>query len=169
MKITNRLIGDHLTFRRMLRDLDVLADQSAGQRDIGRLIRIVELFKDHMMLHAWCEDVFYYPVVREALPRATPPLTVAYMDHLDQEHQSVDGYLERLENEVKLQPPSVTWPQTYALFAKGLQAHMKKEEEELFPLSEALLGAARLEEISQELERRRREAPAVRIHAQENR
>jgi len=168
MKITDRLIGDHKTFRKLLADLDLIADQPQAQRDFRNLIRKVELFKDHMVLHAWCEDAFYYPVIREALHRASPPLTVRYMDHLDQEHRTLDRYLDGLEQEVKKNPPAIAWPQTYSLFAKGLEAHMKKEEEELFPLSEGLLGASRLEQISHELERRRSEAPRVRLHSRES-
>jgi hemerythrin-like domain-containing protein len=165
MKITDRLVGDHKTFRKMLADLDAIADQAPAQRDRRRLTRHVELFVDHMMLHAWCEDTFYYPVVRAALAGAPPPLSVSYMDHLDAEHKTVDGYLERLEREVKANPIGAGWPQTYALFSKGLLAHMKKEEEELFPLSEQILGAQKLEEISRELEKSRAQAPAVRLHS----
>lgn len=165
MKITDRLVGDHKTFRKMLADLDAIADQTPGERDPRRLTRLVELFVDHLMLHAWCEDTFYYPVVRAALPGAPAPLTVSYMDHLDDEHRTVDGYLDRLEREVKASPSPVSWPQTYALFSKGLQAHMRKEEDELFPLSEKVLGAQRLEEISKELEKNRVQAPAVRFHS----
>lgn len=165
MKITDRLVGDHKTFRKMLGELELVVNQPANQRDQRRLVRLVELFADHLMLHAWCEDTFYYPAVRAVIPRAPAPLTVSYMDHLDQEHRTVDGYLERLEQEVKAEPPVFSWPQTYALFSKGLLAHMKKEEEELFPLSEKLLGAAELEKLSLELERNRSKAPAVRMHS----
>jgi hemerythrin-like domain-containing protein len=164
MKITDRLVGDHKTFRKMLADLDAIVAQKPSQRDPRRLLRLVELFVDHMMLHAWCEDTFYYPVVRDALTQAPPPLSVTYMDHLDSEHRTVDGYLERLEMDVKAGPPLAHWPQTYALFSKSLLAHMRKEEEELFPLSEKLLGPSILEAISQELEKRRKEAPPVRMH-----
>lgn len=164
MKITDRLIGDHKTFRKMLGDLDRIADAPPSRCEMPRLIRLVELFKDHLMLHAWAEDTFYYPVIRQNLSSAPPPLSVIYMDHLDQKHRTVDGYLDRLEGEVKTGTPTPTWPQTYALFAKGLLGHMKKEEEELFPISEKLLGSDRLEAISQELEKRRKEAPTVRLH-----
>jgi len=164
MKITDRLLGDHKTFRKMLSDLGAIAGQPSTQRDDRKLVRLVELFKDHLVIHAWCEETFYYPVIRQELHRSAPPLTVAYMDHLDSEHATVDGYLDRLEQELKAQPMVGAWPQTYALFSKGLVAHMKKEEEELFPLSEQLLGSALLEEISHELERRRKDAPPVRLH-----
>ena len=165
MKITQRLIGDHLTFRKMLNDMDAIADQPATHRDVPKLIRLAELFKDHLTLHAWCEDRFFYPSVRKAVHQTPfPPLNPNYMDHLDQEHKTVDRYLEQLEQEVKAQPPRASWPQTYALFSKGLLAHMKKEEEELFPFSEQLLGVEKLEVFSQELEKHRSEAPRARLH-----
>lgn len=165
MKLTDRLVGDHKTFRKMLADLDQLANQPPAERHLPKLIRHVELFKDHMVLHAWCEDTFYYPAIRDGLSRgAVPPLSVAYMDHLDHEHITVDGYLDRLELDVKATPINSMWPQTYALFSKALLTHMRKEEEELFPLSEQMLGAARLEALSKELEHRRSEAPRIRLH-----
>ena len=164
MKLTDRLVGDHRTFRKLLQEIDGIADSPVAQRDTARLVRLVELFKDHLTVHAWAEDVFYYPAVREALPKAPPPLTLSYMDHLDQEHQTVDGYLSTLEPQVKAHPPVVSWPQTYALFSKGLLAHMKKEEEELFPISEKVLGVDQLEKLSTDLEARRTEAPRFRLH-----
>jgi hypothetical protein len=41
---------------------------------------------------------------------------------------------------------------------------MRKEEDELFPESERVLGADRLVELSHELERHRGEAPKVQMH-----
>jgi hemerythrin-like domain-containing protein len=164
MKITDRLVGDHISFRKMIGDLNVIADAPRGGEAAPKLIRHVELFKDHLMLHAWAEDTFYYPAVREALAKAPPPIDAAYMDHLDDEHRTVDGYLFKLEAEVKQTPPATYWRQTFALFAKGLQAHMKKEEEELFPISEKMLGAPALEDLSRLLEKNRSKAPAVRFH-----
>lgn len=165
MKITDRLVGDHKTFRKMLGDLDVISSQPAGERNRTKLIRTVELFKDHLVLHAWFEDHFYYPAISKELDRFVGgPLTLAYMTHLDHEHKTVDGYLDRLETEVKQNPAQFSWPQTFALFSHGLQAHMKKEEIELFPESERVMGAERLVELSNEIERHRSEAPKVRMH-----
>jgi hemerythrin-like domain-containing protein len=165
MKITDRLIGDHKTFAKMTQDIDDLTNQPAGQRDHNKVVRLVELFKDHLLIHAWFEDMFYYPVIREALrTKPMPPLNQTYMDHLDHEHKTVDAYLDQLEKEVKHTPRVHTWPQTFALFAAGLTSHMRREENELFPLSEKLLGETRLHELSDEMEKNRSKAPAVRAH-----
>jgi hemerythrin-like domain-containing protein len=165
MKITDRLIGDHKTFTKMSQDIDAISNLPAAQRDRRKLTRLVELFKDHLLIHAWFEDTFYYPAIREALrTTAMPPLNETYMNHLDHEHKTVDGYLDQLEHEVKSSPIVGTWPQTFALFFYGLKAHMRREEDELFPLSEKLLGEARLHQLSDDMEKRRKEAPAIRVH-----
>ena len=166
MKITDRLFGDHKTFRRMMSDIDAIAAMPGPQRNPAKLIRIVELFKDHLVLHAWAEDNYFYPQVRSAVEKnPLPPLSTAYIDVLDQEHKVIDGIIDQVEREVKSSPIVDAWVETYRFFAKNLDDHMKKEEEELFPLSEKLLGAGNLEELSKEAERHRSEAPRIRLHA----
>ncbi len=165
MKITDRLSGDHKTFRKMGGDMDALVQLPLQARDPKKLLRLVELFRDHVVLHAWFEDQFYYPAVRRALAgQEAPPVNEAYLRHLEDEHKTLDGYLDRLERAVKARPPVPAWPQMYALFWHGLKVHMRKEEEELFPASERLLGAGGLEALSVEMEKRRKEAPPMRLH-----
>lgn len=165
MKFTDRLIGDHKTFRKMIADIEEMLRQGPDQRDPKKLVRTVELFKSHLLIHAWAEDRFYYLAISKELTRFQGgPINAAYMSHLDHEHKTVDGYLARLEEEVKSQPIVRSWPQTFALFQHGLVAHMRKEEEELFPESERVMGIESLVELSAEIERHRSEAPKVRMH-----
>lgn len=161
MKITDRFIGDHKTFRKLLGEIDLLAASPSPDRK--RLIRLVELFVDHLILHAWGEETFYYPAV--AARAEKPPLTRAYMTLLDEEHAVVDRVARRLESEARRVPLDAEWKASFAEFRKGLSDHMEKEESELFPLSETLLGVEALEEISRVLETRRSEAPKIRIHS----
>lgn len=142
-------------------DIDALA--AADQPDSRRLIRLVELFVSHLLLHAWGEETFYYPAV--AAKAGAPPLTAEYMSLLDEEHRLIDTAVRRLETEVKQQPPDAGWRNTYAAFKNSLANHMRKEEVDLFPMSESLLGARGLEEISNEVERRRSEAPRIGRHS----
>lgn len=165
MKITDRFVGDHKTFRKLIRDISESAGQRPEEWNQKRIIRLVELFKDHLILHAWGEETFYYPVIRSRLPNNGPVLNNDYMDRLDVEHRTVDGALDQLEREIKLNPISPAWPHTFQAFIEGLTAHMEKEETELFPFSEGLIGKEGLEELSKELESRRREAPAIRRHS----
>lgn len=160
------MLGDHKTFRKIMSEIDILAGALIRGDDSRRLIRLVELFKDHLMLHSWGEETFFYPVVQSALEKKpAPPLTNAYMDHLDEEHKVVDRFLMQLEKEIRAVPIAPTWPETYRTFCRHLVAHMTKEEEEFFPLSEGLLGEEKLEKLSLELEKRRSEAPKVMPHS----
>lgn len=166
MKITERLVGDHNTFRKMMEELDatVAVIQAGGEKK--RLVRLVELFADHLIIHSWGEDHFYHPAVREIVPKMPKGswLTVAYMETLQREHLFLDKLLERLEQEVKSHPMTPGWSETYGWFSQALLSHMKKEEEDLFPLTEIILGKERLEKLSMELEMNRCRAPKSRMH-----
>lgn len=166
MKITDRLVGDHKTFRKMLTTINEIKDAPAPSKDIKKLIRMVELFKDHLIIHAWFEDEFYYPAVSQKIDNFSGgPINRQYMAHLENEHKTIDGYVDKLEEEVKKDPIVSTWPQTFALFSLGLSSHMKKEEDELFPESEKVLGERTLIDLSNKIEKHRSEAPKVRSHA----
>ena len=165
MKITDRFIGDHKTFRKLIGDISQIAGKKPAEWDQKRLVRLIELFKDHLILHAWGEETFYYPAVKGRVPVNAPIIIKAYLDRLDLEHRAVDGLIDKLERQVKETPVSPTWSETYQSFITGLVAHMDKEENELFPFSEDLLGKQGLDDISTELEKRQKEAPAVRRHS----
>jgi hemerythrin-like domain-containing protein len=165
MKITDRFIGDHKTFRKLIKDISQMAGKKPEEWDSKRLIRLVELFKDHLILHSWGEETFYYPAVKNKVPVDGPLINKSYMDRLDEEHKTIDGFVDQLERLVKETPIGLRWPDTYQAFISSLAAHMDKEENEVFPFSEGLIGKGGLEEISNELERRRKEAPAIRRHS----
>ena len=93
---------------------------------------------------------------------------------LDDEHRVNLELLGRIEQAFARAPRSGSAGNAELIQLAGVLArhieqdvgrHFDFEEQELFPLSETLLGAQRLEEISQELERRRGEAPKVRLHS----
>jgi iron-sulfur cluster repair protein YtfE (RIC family) len=163
MKITDRFIGDHKTFRKLMENIEAILnpDEEVERR---KLIRSVELFVDHLLLHAWGEETFYYPEVAKAAAAANAVADAAYMKLLDDEHHSIDAILREVEAMVKEPAIRPEWRAKYDLFKKGLLSHMAKEEDEFFPLSEKLLGSEGLEKISDTLEKNRSKAPAIRIH-----
>src|SRR5690349_12451511 len=110
------------------------------EMDRKKLIRLVELFVDHLLLHAWGEETFYYPEVANAAAAANAMADAAYMKLLDDEHHSIDAILRDVERMVKEPATRPDWRAKYDLFKKGLLSHMAKEENEFFPLSEKLLG-----------------------------
>jgi iron-sulfur cluster repair protein YtfE (RIC family) len=150
----------------MLFELGQLAGDPVEAPETVRLIRLVELFKDYLMIHCWAEDQFFYPVIRTVLPKAPPPFCIRYMDQLNEEHKTITASLDRLERQTRHHPPSPSWSDTYAELFHELQSHMRKEEEDLYPLSERLLGGKGLEQLSQTLEENRYKAPPTHVHAQ---
>lgn len=163
MKITDRFVGDHKTFRKLMENIESIRNPSE-EADRRKLIRSVELFVDHLILHAWGEETFYYPEVAKAAASAKSVADSAYMKLLDDEHRAIDTVLQEVEKMVKEAAVSPEWRSKYDVFKEHLVSHMTKEEEELFPLSEKLLGKEGLEKISETLEKNRSKAPAIRIH-----
>ena len=163
MKITDRFVGDHKTFRKLMKEIESIQNPNEDA-DRRRLIRLVELFVDHLLLHAWGEETFYYPEVGKAAASSKTVADSAYMKLLDDEHRSIDSVLQDVERMVKEAVVSPQWKSQYDLFKEHLVAHMTKEEEEFFPLSEKLLGKEGLERISDTLERNRSKAPSIRVH-----
>ncbi|MBI4397035.1 MAG: hemerythrin domain-containing protein [Elusimicrobia bacterium] len=160
MKITDRLSGDHKSFQKIIQQLESAIDAPPQARDPKQVIRLVELLKRHVALHAWFEDAYYYPAVRKEIARARhPEMTVEDMEALEKEHQAVDEQLDRLEKEANLRPLLGTWPLAFRSFCRYLSAHMRKEEEVLFPLSEKLMGAERLKTLAREVDAHRVQSP----------
>jgi len=166
VKITDRFIGDHKTFRKMLFELGQMTGEPIGHAEAPRLVRLVELFKDHFQVHTWAEDTFFYPAVRAVLPKAPQPFCLRYLEELEDEHKTVESGINHLELQVRRHPPQAHWPDTYAHFFQALQSHLKREEELLFPLSERILGAEALEKLCQNLEENHYKAPPVRQRLQ---
>jgi len=155
VKITDRFIGDHKSFRKMLFELGQMAGEPIGQIQAPRLVRLVELLKDQFQAHARAEDEAFYSKVRTLIPQAPEPLCVRLLGELEAEHQALVGAIDHLERQVRRSPPQPGWPDTYAHFFQKLQNHMKKEEEQLFPLSERIFGPSGLEKLSQALKENR--------------
>ena len=165
MKITDRFIGDHKTFRKLISDIQSLTGARPSSSDRIKLARLSLFLKDHLVIHAWFEDRFFYPAVRSRIEkRSLPPITVRYFTELEKEHKSIQEQSVVLEREANAFAPF--WPQTFSNFRQALESHMRKEEEELFPTAEQLLGPEGLESLSTEMERHRSEAPRPALRPQ---
>lgn len=150
----------------MLFELGQMAGEPIGAAEAPRLVRLVELFRDHFLIHTWAEDSIFYPALRAVLPKAPSPFCLRYLEHLEDEHKAVESDMNHLEIQVRRHPPQPHWTETYAHFFQLVQTHLKKEEEQLFPLSERILGAEGLEKLGQDLAENRYKAPPARQHIQ---
>jgi hemerythrin-like domain-containing protein len=142
MKVTDRLLADHKAFRKILEDIDAVVRAPVARREPDRLRKLAALLKRMVLTHAVFEDDVYFPAVKKA--NAVSPELLA---HLAQEHKTIEGYLERLESQLAAVPMSFAWPQTFALLSAGLKGHFKREEEDVFPVSERALGEELLNKL----------------------
>jgi hemerythrin-like domain-containing protein len=146
VKITDRLLADHKAFRKLLDDLEEDVKALPAQRDLAGLRRRVSLLKRMVVFHAGIEDKTYFPALDQAAAGVLPENLLA---HSTQEHKTIEGYLDRLEAQVGARPMAPSWPQTFALLSSGLRGHLKREEEEIFPVSERILGEKVLEALAE--------------------
>ena len=160
MRITERFTADHETFRKMLRELETIAEEPETVRDRKQLTRLVWLFKELLAAHEWFEDCFFHPFLQKALDDASASRAMRLVDRLNNQHRIIEETLKRLEQ--KIDSGMSQWTDDYQLFSRRMRAHMEKEEAELFPLAEKLLGEGQLEKLAKEAELQREEAPWTR-------
>ncbi len=141
MPVLPQLLADHQEFAGFGRAIEAILRSPAPGQDRRRLLDLVTQFQTRLAEHSRLEDDVFYPAVRGVMARSAF-LNQKYMDHLDNEHRSIDGHLAKLVDQVGAPKLMLGWGQTFAIFSAGLRSHMRREEEELFPEARRLLGDA---------------------------
>jgi iron-sulfur cluster repair protein YtfE (RIC family) len=141
VRLTDRLRSEHDEFRRLGAEIESILRGPPAQIDRLRLLNLVKEFQKKLAEHSSREDAEYYPAVRQVMAQSRL-LNETYMDHLDNEHKSIDAYLGKLLSQVSAPRLLPGWGQTFAIFSAGLKSHMRREEEELFPEADRLLPGA---------------------------
>jgi iron-sulfur cluster repair protein YtfE (RIC family) len=139
--LTDRLRQDHQEFFQLGRAIETILRTPPPRIDRAQLRDLVRTFQLKLDAHSRLEDEEFYPAVRRVLTSSTR-LTPSFMDHLDNEHDKIEKHLAKLIEQVSAPRLVLGWGQTFAVFSVGLRAHMKREEEELFPEAERLLGGS---------------------------
>jgi iron-sulfur cluster repair protein YtfE (RIC family) len=107
-----------------------------------RAAECLDFYRNHLVGHFQVEEEVLFPALREALPQCT-----ALIDELVGEHERLHQLVARLEAGTGL---------AKEIFDLGdlLEAHIRKEERQLFPLFEKQLEAGRAEAIGAEIAKR---------------
>ncbi|MCB4756593.1 MAG: hemerythrin domain-containing protein [Elusimicrobia bacterium] len=163
MKITDHLLEDHKILLKMIGDLGVLTEPPSEKSKIDRLREGLGAVRDRLTLHSWYEDIFYYPLVRNAIKKDSKVrIDHAFMDTLNNDHTEINEVLDWLEAELKGNSLTAEWRDTFLKFSRALESHILKEEAEAFPASMTLLGEDRLTELFSEAQSHLHEAPPLR-------
>lgn len=127
-----QLKTEHAEFRALLAELDKQADLR-GAGDIDLVKRGISQLVEGIRRHAELEDGEVFPAIHQLPSLPADRLDDTFFNHMLAEHKTIEDYLLRLEAIATQTPLPFHWPQTFALLNRSLQAHFRKEEEQLFP------------------------------------
>lgn len=132
MDITTLLKEDHREVEELIAQLEDGADKQTFLK-----------LKSSLELHTQIEENIYYPAL-EGKDETDELVTDAY-----QEHDEVDELLEEMSGtDIESDEFQVLLKQ----LKDSIEHHVKEEENELFPKSEEVLGAEKLEKMGDEME-----------------
>lgn len=129
MNITDLLKEDH-------REAENLISQLEGEANYETFSRLKNALKAHTKI----EEEIYYPALEE-FEESEDLIDEAY-----QEHSDVDQLLEEMSS---TGVSSEDFQDLLMQLKESINHHVQEEEEEIFPLSENLLGIAVLEEMGE--------------------
>ena len=139
MKADEVLIAHHDVLRGLLRELAETPDAQADRREELR-----DRFLHEIEIHAQIEDELFYP----AVPDVSPLLALAHA-----EHRQIDDQVATVMRMDVTDPEFAT---EVRMLEKTLRHHTMEEEQRMFPQAHAL-GAARLEQLGEQLRARQQE------------
>lgn len=106
--------------------------------------RAVQFFESDLRPHFKLEEEILFPAMQR-LPQASGLIT-----DLLGEHRAMEGFIGLFR-----QPQEAALPERLEQFADLLKSHIRKEENELFPLCEKLLDPQLIDKIGQEMQAQR--------------
>jgi hemerythrin-like domain-containing protein len=137
---------DHKNVKELLKRLEETSDRSTSQRE--KLLTQVE---NEVKVHTTIEEEIFYPAFKEAIRSKSD--AHLYFEALE-EHHVVDLVMSEIKG-------TDTDSEEFAAKAKVLkdliEHHAEEEETEMFPKARKAMGAARLRELGQEIEERKRQ------------
>ena len=145
MKATEELTHTHDVVRKVL---EIFTPANPRfQESIKTLQRTVEA-------HAWLQDEIFIPALK-----GQPLIQINFLAELAQEHKDLDQMIRQL---LKTPPEQKKAVESFVLQIRTLiAAHVKKEQDALYPLAEQVLDTATLNKLRDEMERRKLEVREV--------
>jgi hemerythrin-like domain-containing protein len=133
-------------------DVDQLETASEATNPVQLHMTTFNKLKNALAVHTQIEEQIFYPAL-EGFDE-TRAIVESYYD----EHEDVDKILADLS---KFKPTDEWWIGKIRDLRENLYQHIDKEEKELFPLAERLLGEEKLQELSRQIEEMKNSRPAA--------
>ncbi|MBB2914429.1 hemerythrin superfamily protein [Streptosporangium becharense] len=141
------LKDDHKTVEKLFKEFE-----KAGERAYKKKREIVDQIIEELTTHAYIEERVFYPVARESVPE-----TAEHVLESVEEHHVVVWMLSELKG---LDPEDERFDAKVKVLMENVRHHVQEEEDEWFPQVREAMGRKRLQELGEEMERARAEAPA---------
>lgn len=138
--------GDDL-FRRLADEHAAAAglmEQVAGSMELPTREDLYPQIRRHLLVHARAEEQAFYPHL------AARPGLRELVERSLEEHAEVERFLKRLDVKDR---STKQWRDLFVEMVQAVQAHVAREEQELFPLARRLLDTAELRRIQEEYDR----------------
>lgn len=136
MKISEYLTADHLTMGRTLKQLE--GQLETGSHSTAELQGMVSALYSALGNHAKLEDQVLLPALGHALGRDDGPLAV-----MEAEHSQISALFSRIDGA----QDDDNVPKLIKDLTGLLISHFAKEERDLFPQADDLLGTVEIDEF----------------------
>ncbi|MGW6418976.1 hemerythrin domain-containing protein [Streptomyces sp. NPDC055055] len=140
------LRDDHKTVERLFKRFEKTEDGDLAERR-----SIADEVIEELTVHAWIEEKIFYPAAREAAPETTDHILESV-----EEHHAVVWMLSELK---EMNPADERFKAKMSVLTENVRHHVEEEEKEWFPDVRKAMGRNRLNEIGDQLQAAKGEAP----------
>ena len=144
------LKSDHATVKRLLRELSETTERAVKARE-----RLVSQIEEELKTHAQLEEEIFYPAFK-AVAEGTKAEEMFY--EAAEEHHVVDMVLPALK---AANPKSPEYGAKVKVLKELIEHHIKEEENEMFAKARQLFDDARLRELGDLMQARRKTIEAM--------
>jgi hemerythrin superfamily protein len=140
------LKDDHKTVEKLFKQFEKAGDDATQTKR-----QLVDQIIEELSVHAFIEEQIFYPVAREAVPETEDHVLESLEEHhivkwVLEELRTMDANDERFDAKVKV-------------LMENVRHHVEEEEQEWFPEVRKELGRKKLQELGDQLEKAKIEAP----------
>jgi hemerythrin superfamily protein len=141
------LKDDHKTVEKLFKQFE-----KAGERAYKEKQQIVEQIIQELTTHAYIEEEIFYPAARQDVPETSDHVLESV-----EEHHVVVWMLSELKN---LDPKDERYDAKVTVLIENVRHHVEEEEEEWFPQVREAMGRKKLQELGEQMEKAKADAPS---------
>lgn len=146
MDIYTRIIEDHETHRKLLKDIAATSGDSPERE------RLFETLKEEVTAHANAEEQSLYAILIEN------PKSQEQARHSIHEHNEADEYIDELKDTDMSSPG---WIATFKKLKESLEHHMDEEEDEVFNMAKDVISQEKAIELTDKFNARKAQEKKV--------